>query len=182
MYMGAEEKIASDVGWALEGLASGGPLPELKEQLALFGQFVGDWDILENRSLQKDGTWSRSRGALHWRWVLEGRALQDIWTSFDAKSGKEIVWGTTIRFYDPKIDAWRSTWISPRQGVVRTFVGRTAGREIVLEGSDPEGRPEKWVFFEIMPDSFKWRAEASNDGGRTFVLEEVMLIRRSPKK
>lgn len=171
-----------NVGWALKGLASGGPLPELKEQLALFGQFVGDWDILESRNLQNDGTWSKSRGSLYWRWVLEGRALQDIWTSFDAKTGKEIIWGTTVRFYDPKIGAWRNTWISPRQGVVRTFIGRAAGGEIVLEGTDPEGRPEKWIFSEITPDSFKWRSEASNDGGKTFILEEVMLIRRSQKK
>ena len=31
--------------------------------------------------------------------------------------------GSTIRFYDPSIDAWRSTWIEPVNGRVLRFVG-----------------------------------------------------------
>jgi hypothetical protein len=137
----------------------------------------GDWDILENRYLQNDGTWSRERGRIHWRWVLEGRALQDVWSSIDEKTGFEIPWGTTVRFYDPKIDAWRSTWISPRQGAVKAFIGRKVGDQIVLERKSDEGYLVKWIFWEISRDSFRWRAEENRDG-KTWTLREEMKIRR----
>jgi hypothetical protein len=89
----------------------------MEEKLALFGQFVGDWDILEDRFLRPDGTWATSRGEVHWRWILDGKAVQDVWASTDEKNMKPIPEGTTVRFYDPRIDAWPSVWISPNQGV-----------------------------------------------------------------
>ena len=55
--------------WAIEGLPAEDPYPEYRVKLALFGQFVGDWDILENRALQDDGTWSKERGRIQWRWI-----------------------------------------------------------------------------------------------------------------
>src|SRR5215510_8440223 len=61
--------------WSIVGLAADGPLPELKEELGLFGQFVGDWDM-NDRFLKDDGTWAAGKGGIHWRWILEGRALQ----------------------------------------------------------------------------------------------------------
>ena len=172
-----EKRGSRYAGWEIQGLAASGPSPRLKEKLALFGQFVGDWDIVENRHRKNDGTWAKSRGRLYWRWILEGRAVQDVWTSVE-DTGKEIPWGTTIRFYDPKIDAWQSTWISPRQSLVRTFIGRKVGDEIVLESTNSKEKPLRWIFSEITPDSFKWRGETSYDGGKTFLLEEVMRIRR----
>ena len=166
---------------AIEGLLSESPNPELEEKLTLFGQFVGDWDILEDRFYQPDGTRSLeqnlTRGELHWGWILDGRAVQDVWMSIDEKTGKAIPEGTTIRFYDPRINAWHSIWISPTQGVVKTFVARQIGGEIVLEGKTAEYWV-KWIFSEITPDSFRWRAEETHDNGKTWTLKEEMQIRR----
>jgi hypothetical protein len=151
----------------------------------LFGQFVGDWDILEDRFYHSDGTQSLeqnlSRGELHWGWILDGRAVQDVWMSIDDKTGKAIPEGTTIRFYDPKIDAWHSVWISPTQGVVKTFLARQVGKEIVLEGRT-EVYQVKWIFSEITPDSFRWRFEETRDNGKTWTLKEDMQIRRRESK
>jgi hypothetical protein len=162
----------------ISGLVADGPFPDLKEKLALFGQFVGDWDILEDRCLQPDGTWAVSRGELHWGWILNGRAVQDVWMSNDEKSRKSTPEGTTVRFYDPKIDAWHSVWISPTQGVVKTFVAHQIGDEIVLEGKTAEGYPVKWIFSEITPSSFRWHSEESRDNGKSWTLKEEMRIRR----
>lgn len=164
--------------WAIEGLPARGPDPGLKEKLTLFGQFVGDWDILENRYLRDDGTWAKERGEIHWRWILEGRATQDVWTSIDEKTGGQIPRGTTVRFYDQKINAWRSTWISPRQGAVGAFIGKKVGKEIVLETKSDEGYLVKWIFSDVSEDSFRWRAEESRDEGKTWTLREEMKIRR----
>jgi len=162
--------------WSIVGLAADGPLPELKEELGLFGQFVGDWDM-NDRFLKDDGTWAAGKGGIHWRWILEGRALQDTFTEIDEATGKEFPWGTTVRFYDPKIHAWRSTWSSPRQGAVKTFIGRKVGDEIVLERTE-NGQMWKWVFSEIKKDSFRWHSETSRDNGKTWTLTEEMKVRR----
>ena len=172
-------------GWHLEGLPADGPLPELAYRLGLFGQFVGDWEILECRYLEDDGSWSTSRGRIHWRWILDGRAVQDIWTTLDEETHRSIPVGTTVRFYDPKIDAWHSIWLSPSQGVVRSFIGRPRGSEIVLEGTNSRGNSVHWIFSEIRPDSFHWRAEELRNPPSGWVLYEEMRIQRvvvSPPK
>ena len=165
--------------WQIEGLPANGPHPEHAEKLSQFGQFVGDWDILECRSLEDDGTWSISRGKVHWRWILEGRAVQDVWTTIDEKTQRSVPIGTTLRFYDPKLDAWQSTWISPVQGVVRPFIGRLVGSEIVLEGKNARGNPIRWIFSEITPTSFRWRGEELRNPPSGWVLYEEMRIRRA---
>jgi hypothetical protein len=168
----------SENAWDIQGLAAQGPNLELREKLDLFGQFVGDWDILESRSLQDDGSWITQRGEIHWRWILEGRAVQDVWGIIDEETRSFVPSGTTVRFYDPKIDVWRSTWISPIQGAVQTFIGHQVGNEIVLEGKSPEGYPIKWIFSDISLKSFRWRAEEIRDGSKNWILTEEMRVRR----
>jgi hypothetical protein len=167
-------------GWQIEGLAANGPLPEHASKLQLFGQFVGDWEITEWRTLEKDGSWAVGRGELHWRWILEGRAVQDVWSTFDQASGRMVPLGTTLRFYDSKIDAWQSLWISPVNHVARPFVGRPVGSEIVLEGKNAKGKSIRWIFSEISRDSFRWRAEEQQSSDSSWLMNEEMRIRRLP--
>jgi hypothetical protein len=163
--------------WEIEGLGAHEPYPDLKEKLALLGQFVGDWDIVEARYPQPDGTEVKRKGEVHFGWILGGRAVQDVWMTTDEDTHR-AVHGTTVRFYDPKIDAWHSVWISPVKGIVQTFIARKVKDEIVLEGRTPDGYPEKWIFSQITPDSFRWRSEETHDEGRTWVLTEEMQIKR----
>ncbi|MGA2680201.1 MAG: hypothetical protein ABSF44_00190 [Candidatus Bathyarchaeia archaeon] len=88
------------------------------------------------------------------------------------------LFGTTIRFYDPKIDAWRSTWLSPLKGLVQTFIAKKVNDEIVLELQTTESYPEKWIFSQITPQSFRWRSEETHDNGKTWLLTEEMQIRK----
>ena len=85
--------------------------------------------------------------------------------------------GSTIRFYDPAIDAWRSTWIEPVNGRVRRFIGRRDDDGIVLL-SDEDDPQLRWRFTDITPDSFRWRAETSRDGGTTWKFDEEMHATR----
>src|SRR5215467_3665988 len=172
------ETRLGEPAWNIIGLAAEGPFHETRDKLALFGQFVGDWDILEDRYLRPDGTWAIGRGELHWRWILDGKALQDVWSFTEAKTGDPIPEGTTVRFYDSRIDAWHSVWISPNQGVVKTFIARKVGDEIVLDGKSTDGYPVKWIFSEISRDAFRWRSEETRDDRKTWTTKEEMSIRR----
>ena len=86
--------------------------------------------------------------------------------------------GSTIRFYDPAIDAWRSTWVEPVNGRVRRFIGRPDGPDIVLL-SDEDDPQSLWRFTDITPNSFRWRAETSHDGGTTWEFDEEMRAART---
>lgn len=162
----------------IANLNAEGPNPALKEKLMLFGQFVGDWDITECRFLKSDGTWGITKGELHWGWILGGTAVQDVWIGVAGESHGSTDMGTTVRFYDPVIDAWHSIWISPSQNTVKRFIGRKIGDEIVLSTKTDEGKLENWTFYDIGENEFKWKSEVSSDNGKTWVRNEEMLLKR----
>lgn len=159
------------LGPIIQKLNSNGPNEKYKDKLMLFGQFVGDWEIVECNAIQEDGSIITTKGELHWGWILNGRAVQDIWIGAPDM-------GTTVRFYDPEIDAWHSVWMTPTQGVVRNFIGRKVEDEIVLETRDTNNKLIHWIFYDISPETFRWRAEESTNDGETWIKTEEMFIRR----
>lgn len=166
------------------GLGAAGPDPALKERLMLFGQFVGDWEIVESRFLDDDGKWVARKGEVHWNWILDGRALQDVWLYYEGEKGL-VSAGTTLRFYNSETHLWNSIWVSPRQNDFGVFLGRKVGDEIVLElqeKSEHKGEGKvRWIFSEITQTSFRWHGEESSDGGKTWALkQEMRLVRRLP--
>jgi len=156
------------------------PLATVRDRLALFGQFVGAWD-LEWHGRDRAGNEVVVVGELHFGWILGGRAIQDVWRVPSRPSDSARMrgfFGTTIRFYDAAIDAWRSTWLDPLNGSVRRFFGRPTDDGIVLDALDDDP-PERWRFTSIEPDSFTWTGEVSADGGSTWIGEEIMYATRS---
>jgi hypothetical protein len=151
----------------IEALHTAAPDPSLAAKLALFGRFVGSWD-LDWSGRDAAGRPLSARGELHFGWVLGGRAIQDVWIVPGRGQPGEgepphAFHGSTLRFYDPAIDAWRSTWIEPVNGRVRRFIGRPDGDDIVLLSS--EDAPQfRWRFSGIGADAFRWSAEHSDDG------------------
>lgn len=166
----------------IEALRSDGPHPQLAPKLRPFGQFVGSWDV-EITNYKLDGSREVVQGEWHFGWVLEGRAVQDVWIApkrslRETSKGITGDYGATLRFYDPKIDAWRSTWIGPVKGYVLPFIARLIGDQIVLEGNFESGKSRKWIFSDITSESFKWRAVESDDGWLTQQKVQEMSARR----
>ncbi len=168
-------------------LAADSPLPELASRLALFGQFVGSWEI-DGWALEPDGGQSRFEGEWHFAWALEGRSIQDVLIVWppggrsDRARGEDI--GSTFRTYDPKREAWWVSWHGPSEGSFAALLAREVGERIVLEGQwslrsldDPDRRFE-WSFNEIRADSFVWQGRRSRDAGATWELVEEMRATR----
>ena len=175
------EPIKGGTRWELPRLGASGPDPEYADRLAAFGRFVGDWEIVDCRYRQPSGEWSHLRGELHWRWILRGKAVQDVWTLLEPATGALAYEGTTVRFYDRRTDRWSSTWISSTSRRVRSFIGHVEPHRIVLDEKVSPGAPaERWVFADITTDSFRWYAEVDHHDGEGWIRTEEMEIERRP--
>ena len=170
-----------DADSMIDALQAHGPHPDLAEDLMLFGQFVGAWDVDVTNSAP-DGTKQELKGEWHFGWVLEGRAIMDVWiTPRRSLRGQAdpYEYGATLRFFDPTIQAWRSTWIGPVRHLVRAFIARQVGDEIILEGSSEQGNRIRWIFSQITPTSFRWRNVESSDDGATWTKVQEMAAQRA---
>ena len=164
-------------------LAAEGRSSEIPEALDCYGWLAGSWQ-LEVRNY-----WGEVRGLglkaeAHFAWVLEGRAVQDVWILpvRDPRTGEidrsHQAYGTTLRVWDAALKAWRVTWISPAVGARVDLVGRWSGKDVVQVGTFPSGAPIRWIFSEITPDSFRWTGETLQEDGRTWKIEGEFLAKR----
>ncbi len=158
-------------------LASASPNPSLGEEAQTFDRLVGTWDA-DFSFHRKDGTIYHKKGELHFGWVMDGHAIQDLWIGYPAGEQKERSIGTTFRFFDTKLKRWRIVFINPLANYVVMTEGGREGDRIVLRGTDVDGLPIRWTFSEITPQSFHWQGEKSFDGGKTWQLEEDHHMRR----
>lgn len=147
------------------------PAPDRAEKMALYGWLIGDWEMDGNVHLD-DGTIYKNSGEIHFGWVLEGRAIQDVWIFPGA------FYGTTLRVYDPDLDAWHILWSDPLKQYYTRQIGRARGKDIVQEGKLEDGTSIRWSFTEITSDSFHWLGERSHDGGASWHLQAEFFARR----
>jgi hypothetical protein len=155
----------------IDALHSGGPAADRAEAMGLYGWLIGDWEMDAVMHLD-DGSRHQARGEIHFGWVLEGRAVQDVWIL------PGFFYGSTLRVYDPGIDAWHILWSDPLRPYFTRQIGRARGRDIVQEGRNDSGEAVRWSFTDITPDSFRWLGERSTDGGDGWQLQADFRARR----
>lgn len=168
----------------LDALGAHGPALDRTGRMELYGWLIGSWalDIVRYRP---DGTTWRRKGEWHFGWVLEGRAIQDVWIvpPRGAREGDAAAnvnsYGTTLRVYDPRIDAWQIQWTDPVTQNFLGMIGRKDGESIVQLGTNADGRPGRWSFADITPDRFTWRGETSPNLGSTWRLDVEFDCRRT---
>lgn len=164
-------------------LFSMGASPEIPAADRIYDFLIGSW-ALDVTDRLDDGTIRKAAGECHAAWVLEGRAVQDVWISppIGARSASTPRlgnrFGSTLRVYDPALRAWRVTWTNPVSGIQTALVGRRVGDDVVQEGQDPRGNSMRWCFRKITATSAHWTGELSLDGGRTWTLETEFQLNR----
>jgi hypothetical protein len=153
----------------IKALHADHPAADRAEKMGLYGWLIGDW-AMDVRMPLANGTVHEARGEIHFGWVLEGRAIQDVWITPPRDVPRTGVapaidfYGTTFRIYDPSIDAWHIFWLDPVRQSYSRQIGRAVGADIVqvTVGENPARR---WRFTEIMPNSFHWIGEIAGDSG-----------------
>jgi hypothetical protein len=164
-------------------LRAEGPHPDHREELMLFGRLVGTWDVRVlfygedgTKTYDQPGVWSFS-------WVLDGRAVQDVLVYPNPDSalkntpGSRRI-GTTLRYYDPRLGAWRVIWLEAVTGDLGVMTGRRAGEEIWIEEEEPDGSLTRWIFAEMEGDRFHWKGTLTRDRGKSWRMGQEMFATR----
>lgn len=155
-------------GSFIDALHSAGPAADRADKLKLYGWLIGPW-TMDATVYRDDGTRHQGAGEIHFGWALEGRAIQDVWIL------PGVFYGTTLRIYDPGIDAWHILWSDPVRQVYTRQIGRAQGADIVQHGKNDAGEAVRWSFTQITPGSFRWTGERSRDDGKTWQLKTWQL-------
>ena len=160
------------------------PAADRADKLQLYGRFIGDWET-KIIAHAPDGARHEGSGEIHFGWILEGRAIQDVWMIPRLAERPNAPpfpvagnwFGTTIRVYDPTIDAWRIYWIDPAE---MSFGSNSVGGADWISFRRARPRLSRWSFTNITPNSFHWLGEssASKDGSWQLMVE-VLARRRA---
>ena len=87
-------------------LGSADANPSIGEEAETFDRLVGKWDA-DFTFYRADGSVFHKKGELLFGWVMDGRAVQDLWIGYPTEGQKERTIGTTIRFFDTALKQWR---------------------------------------------------------------------------
>jgi hypothetical protein len=167
-------------------LAAESRSPEIPESADTYGWLIGSWELDVLRYWGVDVSAQHIRGEIHFAWVLEGRAVQDVWIMpqrterIGPPDKTRNMYGTTLRVWDSTIQAWRISWSNPAGDHHEQQVGRRVGNDIVQIGTGADGTPTRWTFTDIADDSFHWLGEALELDGRTWRLEGEFYAKRVP--
>lgn len=165
-------------------LLAPGRSAEIPEASDVYGWLVGSWTLEVRHYAGVDVAGKGLGGELHAAWVLEGRGVQDTWImpARGARTGvgpAQNMYGTTLRTWDPTLQAWRIAWSNPVHNHYEQQIGRRSGKDIVQLGVRPNGTTTRWMFTEITPRSFHWLGDALAPDGQTWIREGEFLARRA---
>ena len=168
----------------VSSLVASGRSSEIPESADVYGWLVGSWELEVLHYKTVDLSSQNLKGEVHFCWVLEGRAIQDVWImpSLADREGYpdriNNMYGTTLRIWDPAILAWRIRWANPVSGHEERQTGRRIDTEIVQIGARLDGTPTRWRFTEITANSFHWIGEVLESDGESWKLEGEFQARR----
>ena len=161
-------------------LTSKAPSHELDGHSADFDWLIGGWSG-EVRDYSDDGAVAVSFGEWWFTWILEGRAIQDVWMvpPPSARHGASRLnnrYGTTTRRFSVHDGFWCIAWINPVSGTHTELRARRRYDRIVLEGI--QGRtPIRWSFVDITPSTFRWTGERQTSES-IWRLESEFILER----
>jgi hypothetical protein len=170
-----------------DALISPAPAHELRQAADDFGWLIGGW-AAKVRDYDSGGEVRFGEGEWWFSWVLEGRAIQDVWISPPrTKRGTQIDsnaprmasnrYGTTVRWLD-RDRQWQIVWVNPVSGTTNRLAGKRMGDRFVLEGT-ADGQRMRWSFNSIRPTSSLWRGEEQLPDGTWRLGSEFELTKIS---
>ncbi|MEQ8952826.1 MAG: hypothetical protein RL120_01750 [Gammaproteobacteria bacterium] len=124
---------------------------------------IGEFDRRE-RLRNPDGSWGPwQRGEWIAGYIMDGRGVLDETHNFE--SGVRT---TNVRIFDELGGTWKVNWFKTPLYSTLVAEGGSEGEEVVF--LNPENL-DRWVFYDITPDSYRWRQERIIGGSYLSVFE-----------
>lgn len=178
------EKLFQSTEQFVSALVSGHASEELGQNASVYETMIGSWAVTA-LDYNEEGKTQTTRGEWTFAWILEGRAIQDVWIAphlgerYTGMSKLYNRYGTTIRIFDETIQKWKIFWFNPVNGAQNELEVTVFPDRIIQLGKDNSGNLMRWIFTEIKPDSFKWSGEFSTDAGQSWILQaEFFAVRK----
>ena len=150
--------------------------PNAPGPLKKLGFCIGDWEI---RPLNApDGVKPVAR--MHAYWTLDGHALFADYRGLN-RQGKVVFRGTSFRTYDPKNKKYYMKWMVAGKGDYTLISGNFENEALVTTGQGIDQRGdfiERYSFFDIKPNQFKFKLERSYDDGKSWQLHALNRYNR----
>ena len=178
----AGTKARADVAESSSDLAAvlpaSAPHPSLGDQERGFGRLVGTWQV-EYMDVMKDGTQLHRTGLFIVGWIMDGRAIQDVWIVDPSPGHAEREIYADVRYFDPKTLTWPSVFFDPERASMAKFSGGAIdGDRVVFQSSEIDTKLTRWSFEDIGPSTFVFRDQSSSDDGKTWKLRAEYHMRR----
>lgn len=167
LSLGATTTLVIPAAWGMANTVSQ-ETSEKRPDRAILDRMIGNWNV-DYAIYDEHGNVKHYLGTARYHWILDGAAIQEIWTS-DYHGRKRQPYGTTIEFYDGTRHCWTAMWIFPEKGMYYSLSGGETDGSILLLGRDQEGVLQRWSTGDFRQDSFVGRFEISKDGGKTWRL------------
>lgn len=182
LYCLTSPALANDSNRPADSTDFGNPHPDLVEQLRPFAFLVGSWQC-SGKVLAEDGIFEPLDATLVGRYILGGRAIEDVYRQFD-RAGELQHFGVTYRSYDREGKRWAmkfhdalaSTWLD--LGPIELGGVEVTDDTISYQYRLDTSGVVRVTFSDISAAGFDWRAELSSDNGANW--REVMTMRASP--
>ena len=155
----------------IDALHSASPAADRADKMKLYSWLIGHW-TMDAIVYRDDGTKHEGPGEIHFGWVLEGRAIQDVWIL------PGIFYGTHTARLRSRPRRLAHSLVRPTTAVLHRQVGRAHGDDIVQQGTNDAGEAVRWSFTDVTAESFRWIGERSRDNGKTWQLQAEFLARR----
>lgn len=93
------------------------PNPSLGDQANVLSRLVGTWDV-DYMDYRKDGTTLRRTGVFTVGWIMDGRAIQDVWivNPWGTHDEREVY--TEVHYFEPKSHTWQAIFVDPQAGSI----------------------------------------------------------------
>ncbi len=149
-----------------------------------FDFLEGKWDVVYNIAIPDvppdiPGRWVGKKEA-------DGRVFSDEFRLLGPK-GETVYLCTTYRVFDYVRKEWDIRFVSltiPGPGEGERRVAHWAELKAWREGSTlrvDQKSDQGWLritYFDIAKDSFRWKADASDDGGKTWKADQIRILAR----